>query len=945
MTEGEGAGQAREAHRAGPAGQAHQARQTGWALKQACYDAWHRDPPAAQRAAQDLAALAAAHPDDEELQGLAAWTAAIAALTEGQLQPALGLLQTAQRSFEARGAGALAAETRVPQIMVLAMLGREAEAQACAEAALALFVAAGDERSAGKVELNLGTLLVRQDRHAEAEPRFRRAALRFAKVGDVELSIVADSTLANVLGWQSRFEEALQMFERARLRAAPRGLGVLVAQMQQCIGQIELHRGRWHHALHQLAAAARGAEKTGAPPAQRIETEAVLADAYLAVRLLAEAVRLYDHVIAEASQLGMPTDQAWATLQRARAHALLGDTQAASQGFDASAQLYAAAGNRTVLGLVNLEQGRLALALGDVARAAGHAEAAQAALQDCGVVGWQLEGRVLAAATAAAAGRHEEAAGIYQRVLADAAGPPALPQPAWLSHAGLGALAHGQERHAEARLHLEQALALVAQVRSALPGDELRSALAREATEMHDRLLAVGLAQGDAAALLVDMERGRGRSLAQGLAELQLPGTGPAQASNQAVQLRWLRQQWRQTLAEGDTSRAPALAARVLALEQELLETHRRAGLVAPALGARATDSAEAAASQDSPFTAEDIAALQRTLGPDRALVAYHLLGATLLAVVVTDSGVAHHSWAVPGLAEQVAALRFQLQAPRHGGELAQRHGALLRERARRRLQDLHAAVWAPLQPLLGGRRRCVLLPHRELHYVPFAALHDGQRWLVQDHELAWAPSAAVWLALQQRPAPRFASALVLGVADVGLPQVHEEARRVAAAFGSQGRLLLDGQATQAALAGLAQAEVPPDVLHLACHAQFRADSPAFSALHLGDGPMSLLDLAQLRLPPDLVALSACETGASRVAPGEELQGLVRGCLLAGTAAVLASFWAVEDSATAALAVRFYAGLQEGLAPAAALQRAQAEAAEAGAHPFFWAGLALHGRA
>ena len=942
MSEGGGAGQASQAQQAP---QAPQAQQAGWALKQACYDAWHRDPPAAQRAAQDLAALAAAHPDDEELQALAAWTAAIAALTEGQLQPALGLLQTAQRSFEARGAGALAAETRVPQIMVLHMLGREAEAEACAEAALALFVAAGDERSAGKVELNLGGVLFRQDRHTEAEPYFRRAALRLAKVGDVELSIVADGMLAAWLGWQSRFDEALQMYERARLRAAPRGLGVLVATMQQGIGEIELHRGQWHRALQQLAAAARSAEEAAAPPAQRIAIETTLADAYLAVRLLAEAAQLYDRVIAEARALGMPTDLARALLQRARAHSLLGDVARARTGFREAAQLFAEAGNVTVLGLISLEEGRLALAQGEVAVAAERALAAQAALQDCGIVVWQLEARVLMAATAAAAGRLEEATRAYHGVLSDASGPPLLPQPVWLCHAGLGALALDQGKLGEARAHLEQALALVAQVRSALPGDETRSALALEATEMHDRLLAVGLAQGDAAALLVDMERGRGRSLAQGLAELQLPRTGPAQASNQAVQLRWLRQQWRQTLAEGDTSRAPALAARVLALEQELLETHRRAGLVAPALGARATDSAEAAASQDSPFTAEDIAALQRALGHDRALVAYHLLGGTLLAVVVTDSGVAHHSWAVPGLAEQVAALRFQLQAPRHGGELAQRHGALLRERARRRLQDLHAAVWAPLQPLLGGRRRCVLLPHRELHYVPFAALHDGQRWLVQDHELAWAPSAAVWLALQQRPAPRFASALVLGVADVGLPQVHEEARRVAAAFGSQGRLLLDGQATQAALAGLAQAEVPPDVLHLACHAQFRADSPAFSALHLGDGPMSLLDLAQLRLPPDLVALSACETGASRVAPGEELQGLVRGCLLAGTAAVLASFWAVEDSATAALAVRFYAGLQEGLAPAAALQRAQAEAAEAGAHPFFWAGLALHGRA
>ncbi len=125
-------------------------------------------------------------------------------------------------------------------------------ARACAEGALAQFIAAGDERSAGKVEHNLGSVLFRQDRHAEAEPHFRRAALRFARTGDAESSIGSDVALANLLGWQFRFDEALQTYERARLRATPRGLQVLLAQVHQGVGQIELHRGQWHRALREL---------------------------------------------------------------------------------------------------------------------------------------------------------------------------------------------------------------------------------------------------------------------------------------------------------------------------------------------------------------------------------------------------------------------------------------------------------------------------------------------------------------------------------------------------------------------------------------------------------------------------------------------------------------------------------------------------------------------
>lgn len=913
---------------------ADDARTAGWALKQACYEAWHRDPAAARDAAARLDALAASHAEDPQLHALAAWTAGIAALTEGRLPDALHHLQQAQTGFETLAEGAHAAETLVPQIAVLSMLGREADAQACAESALAQFVASGDTRSAGKVELNLGTMLFRQDRHAEAEPRLRRAALRFARVGDAELSIMADGALANVLAWQFRFDEALQMFERARLRAQTRGYGVLVSQMHQGIGQIELHRGRWHRALHELATGARLAAEAGAPPQRRIEAEAALADAYLAVNLLAEAVALYDRLVDEAAALPAPTEQAWATLQRARALSRLGDGAAAIAGFERARRLYEAAGNHPVLGLAALGRGRVELAAGDAAAALASSRVAQGALAGSGILGWQLEAELLQAAAQAAAGDAAAARAGFERVRAQATGPSALPQIAWPCDAGLGALARADGDLGRARRDLERALAGIEGVRAALPGDELRSALGAEADAVQRELMAVALAEGDAGRMLLDMERGRGRALALGLADADAPRLAAAGSAPrvEAARLQWLRQQWQQAVAEGDAERGPALAARVQALEQDLLEAHRRTQLRA----------APARQGRDRGFDAASLAALAPALGSDRALVAYQLLGDRLLACVVGADGVQHRAWPVPGLADGVRSLRFQIDALRFGGVLAQRHGAQLLMRARARLQALHAQVWAPIAPLLGGRTRVVVLPHRELHYLPFAALHDGRQWLVQGHEITLAPSAAVWLVLQRRrPPPRFERGLVLGVGGPGLPQVAREVEAVAAAFGPGARCLLDGAATQAALVSQAGAV---DLLHLACHGRFRADNPAFSFLQLGDGPFTLHDAARLRLRAGLVALSACETGASRVAPGEEVQGLVRAFLLAGAGAVLATQWPVDDAASAALVGRFYRALGAGVAPARALQLAQAEAAAGGAHPFHWAAFALHGR-
>ena len=904
----------------------------GWRLKQDCYEAWHRDPAAARKAAAELRDLTAAHAGEAVLQALAAWTGGIAALTEGRLPEALDRLQHAQSCFEAQGDAAHAAETQVPQVMLLSILGRDADAQACAESARRQFLAAGDERSAGKIELNLGNLLFRQDRHAEAEPWFRHAALRFARVGDAELSIMADGALAGALHWQFRLDEALAMFERVRLRAEARGLGLLAAQARQGLGQIELQRGRWHQALPALAAAAELAARHGAPPPRRLGAEAALADAYLAVNLLHEAVALYDRVIADAAALPAPVEQAWATLQRARALGRLGDLTAAREGFVQAAALYQAAGNRTVLGLVALARGRVELAAGDAEAALASAEAALQTLGETGIIGWRCEADWLAASAHAARGDTAPARAGFETLRRRADGPPLLPQHAGPACVGLGHLARARGDARAARAAYEAALAFVEQARAALPGDEWRSALAAEAVAAHEGLVALAAAEGDAAATLAAMERGRARALALAL-DADAEGRATELPDEASARLQAMRQRWQQLVAEGDDSRGPGLAERIQALEHELLEAQRRAHLQAAA-------GAEPPAATGRPFDRARVADLQTALGPDRALLAYQRLGERLLACVVTSDGVQQQLWPAPDLDAQLRSLRFQLDVLRHGTAVAARHGAQLQARVQARLQALHAQVWAPVQPLLGGRRRVVLLPHRELHDMPFAALHDGQAWLVQTHELLRAPSAAVWLALQSRAALRRDRALVLGVGGAGLPQVATEAEAVAAALGGAVQVRLDEAATLAAMAAEAG---DADLLHLACHGQFRADNPDFSYLELADGRLTLHEVTQLRLRASLVVLSACETGASRLAPGDELLGLVRAFLLAGAARVLATQWVVDDAATAALVARIYRALAAGAAPARALQQAQAEAAGAGLHPGLWAAFALHG--
>ncbi len=105
-----------------------------------------------------------------------------------------------------------------------------------------------------------------------------------------------------------------------------------------------------------------------------------------------------------------------------------------------------------------------------------------------------------------------------------------------------------------------------------------------------------------------------------------------------------------------------------------------------------------------------------------------------------------------------------------------------------------------------------------------------------------------------------------------------------------------------------------------------------------------------MRVPADLVVLSACETSRGKVVRGEGILGLTRAFMYAGSPRVICSLWKVDDAATAALMTAFYDLVRgaEGRPPlptAEALRRAQAavRAEPRWRHPYYWAAWVLWG--
>ena len=247
--------------------------------------------------------------------------------------------------------------------------------------------------------------------------------------------------------------------------------------------------------------------------------------------------------------------------------------------------------------------------------------------------------------------------------------------------------------------------------------------------------------------------------------------------------------------------------------------------------------------------------------------------------------------------------------------------------------------MWAPIRPLLSSRyTKALVVAHDQLGSLQFAALYDGENYLAQTIKLAMAPSARVALYGMAHQPVTTTRALVLGESS-RLVHAANEAHFIAGLFDNADLLV----GTEANAAALRSACADADVLHLACHAEFRSDNPMFSALLLVDGPFTVQDAEALQLRQGIVVLSACETGVAAYSRGDEMIGLVRAFLLAGASRVVASLWPVDDAVTMQFMAAFYRSLRNGNEPSRALCTAQLDVMQTHPHPFYWAAFTLYG--
>ncbi len=264
--------------------------------------------------------------------------------------------------------------------------------------------------------------------------------------------------------------------------------------------------------------------------------------------------------------------------------------------------------------------------------------------------------------------------------------------------------------------------------------------------------------------------------------------------------------------------------------------------------------------------------------------------------------------------------------------------------------QTLYQWLLGPVDSSLRqqGIKTLVFVPDGPLNNLPMAALHDGERYVIETYGVAIAPSLK--LIDPQQLERSDIQVLAAGISEPRLgfsplPEVETELAQIQQE--TEARLLLNRSFTQDALLGQVSRRSP--VVHLATHGQFGATTEE-TFLLAWDGVIDIDTLSLLiepgerrSTPIELLVLSACQT-----ATGDEqtVLGLSGLAVRSGARSTLGTLWQVGDRSTAMVMATFYREFTGSTQPKVeALRQAQLQLLNTPdfAHPFYWSAYVMVG--
>ena len=877
---------------------------------------------------------------DPFAMGHALRSKANAIFTQGNYTSAVELHNEAIRLFEQAGQRDELARSLLGSIAPLNLCGRYDAAFDAAERARAIFTESGDELRLARLEINVGNIYYRQDRFADALACYRRAYEGVTKHENGEGIAAVLSNLSICLIGLGEFQQALDTYQHARDYCAEHGMSLLVAQADYNIAYLYFLRGEYSQAIDMLRSTRLQCNEIGDRYHYGL-CNLDLSELYLELNLSSEAAELARLGQVEFETLGMGYEFAKCLAFEAIAVGQQGQAFQSLKLFARSREMFVREKNQVWPSLIDIYQALVLFNEGRHFEAKRMAKAALEFFDSSLLPGKAVLCRLLLARIAQRtndlAGAHTECKAAIEKLKELQA--PALNHQAFLLMGQLHSTSGNKKDAYECFRASRDALEML---RSNLRGEELKMSFLKNRLEVYELLVDACLRGQYSPDSLEEafgyIEEAKSRTLMdQMLHPVIAPGADSGQ-SDLVRRMRNLRDElnWYYSLIELEQlrpeQRSPEhikrLEDQVRARETDLIRVLQESSL---------SGSGQASLHGDGKFSLDEIRA---AITPETLVIEFFQTGDRILACLLTrDSLQILPVTLVSRIENVLRLLQFQLSKFRLGAEYAEAFRESLIQSTNGHLKSLYDELIAPLLDRI-DRHHLMFVPHGALHYVPFHALFDGERYLIDAHSVSYAPSASIYTVCTQKKVNTSGDALLMGVPDQNAPSINEELRALSGILPDP-KTYIGNAASEYVLKN---AGANARLVHIATHGYFRQDSPMFSSIRMGNSYLSLFDLYQLHLPVELVTLSGCATGLNVVAVGDELIGLARGLFQAGAQSLLLSLWDVHDQSTADFMAEFYRRYQAGEDKATALREAMLNVRQAYPHPYQWAPFVLMGK-
>ncbi len=709
----------------------------------------------------------------------------------GKYQLAIQQYEKALAIFEQLGREVDYARTISGALHSLIYDGQYDRAFRLGEQARAIFQAHKDRLRLARLDSNIANIYYRQDRFQEAVDLYERAYGEFLQCGETLDIAAVLRNLAVCYISLNDFPRAEETYRLARQHCLEHGFSLLVAEADYNVAYLHYLRGEYLRAIQLYDQTRKLCAELGDRYHQAL-CDLDESEIYLELNLTEGGTELAQDAFAAFTELGMKYEAAKAATFSAIAISQQGRYKQALEGFDRAHDLFVKEQNELWPALINLYKALVLYEAGENDQAEDLAVRALDYFGNSVLPSKAALCELLLAAIELRGSDPEEARRYCSAALSRLThiDSPATYQAYFM----LGQAEEGSGNTELARQAYEQAFKKLEDLRSHLGKEELKIAFLKNKLTVYEGLVVTSLAvsfgmraQREAFSYI---EQAKSRSLADLIAfrASSIASREPESLSPAMGEFRDLRQKLNFTyhqieLEELNPERGSS--GRIQQLRQ--LSRKYEDALVKAFSQLQQVDREFASLQSARTVTVEE---LQRILPENALLLEYYTARNRFYVCLVSRKqfkivplGDVMH------VLEKVRLLQLQLSKFRLGPDYIKPLEKTLLQATQAHLEEIHSMLIAPIRDQLTAEH-LIIVPHAFLHYLPFHALSDGERYLIDDFSISYAPSSTIFAVCQEKAHPvSGGDTLVLAVPDARAPFI-EEGRFVASAMGNA-RLLM----------------------------------------------------------------------------------------------------------------------------------------------------------